>query len=229
MPNTSSYTWAQINTDIIEAMQEDANFSDKFVAEIPRLVKAAESKVYADLNLEIFDRVRTGSLTASQFLQAIKTSTWQGTKSFFIRDAGGTGLRRFLRKRSYEYCQSYQPDETVTGEPLFYAEYSDSQFFVVPAPNAAYAFELREISQDTTLGLSATQTTTWLSTHAGDLLFYSLCIEAERWLQGDQADVSKWEAEYNTRLNPIRVTLRDLVRTDYDPMQNQPRPVQDKP
>jgi hypothetical protein len=223
MPGTTSYTY----DTLIEQIQDEAeDASVDFTANLADILRRGESRVYADLNLEIFERVRTGSLTVSQFLQPIKPATWQATSSFHIRNAGGTGKRRLMVKRSYEYCLQYEPDETVTSEPKFFAEYSDTQFFVTPAPNAAYAFELREISQDAALTLSATNPNTWLATHAGDLLFASCMIEAERFLQSEGFDVGKWKEDYAEKLPVRRAVLRSLIRSGYAPVLNAPRTVE---
>ena len=55
--------------------------SAEYVADLPTLVKLGESRVATDFNFEIFDVVVTGALTAAVFVQAIKPTDWQGTKS----------------------------------------------------------------------------------------------------------------------------------------------------
>jgi hypothetical protein len=229
VPNLTSYTLAALNAALISETEENATFSDLFVAALPELVRRAESRVYGDLNMEIFDRVVTGVLTINIYLQAIKDATWQGTRTFWLRDVGGTGKRRFLSKRSYEYCQSYEPDETVRSEPKYYAEFSDTQYFVAPAPDVAYAFEIREISKANALSIITTVTGTWLSLNMGDVLFAACMVECERWLQAEQPDIDKWEMGYKDRLETNRATLRSMLRADYSPVKNAPSTIEDKP
>lgn len=229
MPNLTSYTLATLNAAVLSETEENATFSDLFVAAMPELTRRAESRVYGDLNMEIFDRIVTGVLTINVFLQAIKDATWQGTRTFWLRDVGGTGKRRFLSRRSYEYCMSYEPDETVRSEPKYYAEVSDTQYFLAPAPDVAYAFEIREISSASALSILVTTTGTWLSKNMGDVLFAANMVEAERWLQAEQPDIDKWEQTYSDRLNTNKATLRTLMRADYSPVRNAPAPIEDKP
>ena len=215
MSTSTSFTYAQL-VSAIENWLEDA--SAELVADIETIISIGESRLATDLNLEIFDRVATGALTASQFVQAIKTSTWQGTRSFFIRDSGGTGDRRFLRRRSYEWCQDYAPDETATDEPEYYAEYSDTEFFVVPAPDATYAFEVREIRGPG--HLSSSNANTWLGDNCGDLLLDSCRLAGEDYIKADQEDIERVRVMYQDKLGVRKLELRALWRSDYSPVKS---------
>lgn len=229
MPNLTSYTLAALTAALISETEENATFSDLFVAAIPELIRRGESRVYGDLNMEIFDRVVTGALTINTYLQAVKDATWQGTRTFWLRDVGGTGKRRFLLLRSYEYCMTYEPDETLRSEPKYYAEFSDTQYFVAPAPDVAYAFEIREISAASALSINVTTTGTWLSKNMGDVLFAACMVECETWLQSEAPVIQGWEKRYVDRLNTNKATLRNMMRADYSPLKNSPAPIEDKP
>lgn len=229
MPALVSYTFAQLQAALIAATEEDATFSTAYVAEIPNIIRKGETRCYSDLNFEIFDRVRTGALTPNVFIQAIKPATWQGTRSIFLLPPGGAGARQYLRRRSYEYCVEFEPDIANVDTPLYFAEYSDTQFFMSPPPDVAYAYELREISRDTALSVVTTISGTWLSLNLGDLLFAACMVESERWLQGSAEDIGTWEVDYRAKLDVHRATLRGLIRAEQSPVQNAPRTVEDKP
>lgn len=227
MPTTTAFTYDELIAEIQDAAEDS---SAEFVAEMPTIVANGESRLYTDLNLELFDRLRTGALTPSAFIQAIKpAATWQGTRSLFLRDVGGTGLRRYLQRRTYEWCQDYAPDETATAEPLYYAEYSDTEYFMVPAPDVAYGFELREISRDTSLILAPGNQNTWLGDHAGDILLYSCMIFAERYLKSDPADIDQWKLLYQETMPNRRTLLRRQLRGDYAPIRNAARTADARP
>lgn len=227
MPTTTAFTYDELIAEI-QDVSEDS--SAEFVAEMPTIVANGESRLYTDLNLELFDRTRTGALTPSAFIQAIKpAATWQGTRSLFLRDVGATGLRRYLQRRTYEYCQDYAPDESIEAEPLYYSEYSDTEYFMVPAPDLAYAFELREISRDTSLILAPGNQNTWLGDHQGDILLYSCMIFAEQYLKSDQQDVDKWKMMYQETTQARRMELRRQLRGDYAPIRNAARTATPQP
>jgi hypothetical protein len=230
MPNVVAYTLASLTAALISECEEDATFSDLFVAQVPNFIQRAESRCYGDLNFEIFDRQAIGQFTASVYLQPIKTAAWQGTRSLFIRAnlAGSPTGRRFeMLKRSRDYCVQYEPNEANTGRPLYYSEHSETQLFVTPPPDQAYHFELRQIADNATQSLIDVSPT-WLSTNAGDLLFFASMIEAETWLQADKPEIDKWMEKYAGRLVTDRLTLRENIRVgDYSPVQDSAKTVGD--
>ena len=142
MATTLSFTYNQLIAYLSVALEDNAA---EFVVNQQTIVALGESRLATDLNFEIFDVVATGALTASVFEQAIKPTNWQGTRSLHLRDVGGAGLYRYLQRRTYEWCIDFEPDVTATAEPLYYAEFSDTEFWLAPAPDATYAFELRQI------------------------------------------------------------------------------------
>lgn len=213
MATSLSFTYDQLIAALQSWLEEG---SAEFIGDLPTLVKLGESRLATDLNFEIFDVVVGGALTIGQFAQAIKPANWQGTRSLHLRDSGGGGLRRYLQRRSYEWCLDFEPDESATAEPQYYAEFTDTQFFMVPASDATYAFELRQIQ--TPDSLTPANQTTWLGTNAADLLLYASLASSEEWLKGDANDVGAWKTTYGETLNARRLELRRQWRADYSPV-----------
>ena len=213
MATTVSFTYDELIA-AIQSWLEEA--STEFVGDLPTLVKLGESRLATDLNFEIFDVVVGGALTSGQFAQAIKPANWQGTRSIHLRDSGGGGLRRFLERRSYEWCLDFEPDESATAEPQFYAEFTETEFFMVPASDDTYAFELRQIQ--TPDSLTPANQTTWLGTNAGDMLLYTSLIASEEWLKSDGGEVGAWKTSYGELMASRRLELRRQWRSDYSPV-----------
>ena len=213
MATTVSFTYDELIAAIQSWLEEG---SLEFTGDLPTLVKLGESRLATDLNFEIFDVVVGGALVAGQFAQAIKPANWQGTRSIHLRDVGGGGLRRFLQRRSYEWCLDFEPDESATAEPQFYAEFTETEFFMVPASDDTYAFELRQIQ--TPDSLAPANQTTWLGTNAGDLLLYTCLIASEEWLKSDGGEVAAWKTTYGEVMATRRLELRRQWRSDYSPI-----------
>jgi len=199
----------------------------EYTASLEDIISLGESRLATDLNFEIFDRVVTGALTAGQFVQAIKTTAWQGTRSIHLRDVGGGGNRRFLSRRTYEWCLDFEPDETATAEPQYYAELTDTEYFMVPAPDVTYAFELRQIESPD--HLTAINTTSWMGTNAGDLLLYACLIASEEFLKSEVSDIKTWKETYQETMPVRRLELRQQIRDDYSPTRNASRTVENRP
>lgn len=216
--------------DLIAAIQSWAeDDSTEFVAAMQDIVGKGESRLYTDLNLEIFDTIASGTFTINVQTQAVKPGTWQNTRSMWVEPVGG-GARTYMERRTVEFIVDFQPDETVdTGLPLYFAELDTTQYLVAPSPDQAYPFTCRQISQESTLILSVGQQNTWLGDNVGDILLDSCMIEAEQYIKSDQYDVDKWKTLYSEKLPQRRAELRNLIRSDYSPIQNAARTVDDRP
>ena len=89
MASTLGFTYNELIAEL-QTTAEDT--SAEFVAEMPTIVSAGETRLYGDLNFEIFDRERTGVLTINVNEQPIKPATWQGTRSLWLTPVGGGAL-----------------------------------------------------------------------------------------------------------------------------------------
>ena len=86
MPSTTSFSYDDLIAALSAWLEET---SEEFIDNQNTIVSMGESRLTTDLNFEIFDRVISGSLTPDQFVQAIKPSNWQGTRSLHLLGAGG--------------------------------------------------------------------------------------------------------------------------------------------
>lgn len=136
----------------------------------------------------------------------------------FSTSGTASGLRRYQERRTYEWCLDFEPDETATAEPQYYAEYTETEFFMVPPPDDAYAFELRQIQ--TPEALAPGNQTTWLGTNAGDLLLYACLLASDEFLISDAEDLNTWRQSYGELMPGRKIELRRQWRGDYDPVQS---------
>ena len=102
--------------------------------------------------------------------------------------------RNFLLPRSYEFCRTYWPDPTATGNPRFYSDYGFANWLVVPTLSAAFPIEVAyyELSQL----LDATNQTNWLTENAPDVLLYAALLEATPFLKND-GRLEVWQGMYD--------------------------------
>lgn len=220
MASSTSFTYNQLIAELQLVLEEA---SAEYVTDLPVIVSLGESRLNTDLNFEIFDVVITGALTANVFVQGIKPGNWQGTRTLHLRDSGGGGLRRFLERRTYEYCLDFEPDESATAEPQYFAEYSPTEFFMTPAPDVTYAFELRQIQAPDQLTVS--NQNTWLGDNCGDLLLYACLISSEEFLKSDQGEIAVWKATYSEMMPARKLEARQQWRSDYSPVKEAARTV----
>lgn len=220
MATSTSFTYDELIAALDDWLEET---SEQWIANQNTIVSLGESRLATDLNFEIFDRVETGALTIGVFVQPIKPATWQGTRSLHLRDVGGGGPRRFIERRTYEYCLDFEPDESATAEPVYFSEFTETEFFMVPAPAVANGFELRQIQAPE--ALAPGNQNTWLGDNAGDLLLYACLLASDEFLISDPADLATWRTSYGELVPARKLELRRQWRGDYSPVKEAARTV----
>jgi len=220
MSNPLAFATLSALSTAIQGFVEDTGA--ELQTDINTIIQLGEGRVATDMNLEIFDTVVTGGLTGSTRIQAIKPAGHQAMRSLHLRDVGGAGPARKLARRSYEFCIEYAPDDATEAEPVYFAEYGPTQLYVVPTPDVAYGYELRQVVAPPSL---VTTAPTWMATNLGDLLLYACLVSTEEYLKADDSFVARWTQEYQGLLQLRRFELRDALRADYTPVKNAARAV----
>ena len=213
-----AFTYATLLTALLAYTEDD---SDEYAAALPTIVVNAQDKLIRDLDLEIFKTVFTGTFTiASNFVD--KPATLLTASSFWYIDSSGN--YQVIKPRSYDWCIMYARNPATSGTPKFFAEgYSDTQFFVVAAPGTAWNYRIRGLKRPDYISVS--KATNWLSTFAGDLLFYACLVESEGFLMSAQTGkIQEWRNEYQERIIPARNELGSLARMEYSPQPSSAEP-----
>ncbi|MBX3504407.1 MAG: hypothetical protein KF895_02935 [Parvibaculum sp.] len=200
-------------TQELQDLQEDA--SADFVAQIPNIIALAELTVVRDLDLEIFKKTLTGTLTASQRSQA-KPAGLVKTDSLFITVAGRLVP---LEQKSRDYIDFYAPDATAEAVPIYWADLNQANWYLGPTPSDAYAYTARgPVRPDP---LSSGNQTNWITDHVGDLLRFAALIECEHFLIDPQR-AQEWKLEYSEKLDSALLEMGGQRRNKYTPLRKTP-------
>ena len=132
-------------------------------------------------------------------------------------DSNQTGTPRvFLEKRDQTFIAEYSPETSpiTTGVPKYYAYWDDSPQYIVvgPAPDSAYTVQINYIK--TPQHLSASNTTTYLSTYAENLLFYGVMVEAFSFLKGPADMYNLYKSRYTEELKTFSILQKGYRRRD---------------
>ena len=191
----TTMTFLTLKQDVQRYLERGATLaSDPLVFEqIPRLINLAERRIARELKVQGFINVVTTALNNGQSVYA-KPDRWRDTISINIGTGVGNAQRKTLFARGYEYARSYWPDESETGEPIFYADYNYDNWLIVPTPGEAYPieilyYELPPLLDDTTQ-------TNWLTEYAPQLLLYGTLLEATPFLKNDER-IGTWQQYYD--------------------------------
>ena len=173
-----SFTLAQLKTAIQDYTD---NSESTFVTHLPDFIKAAEEKILKSVDLDIFRKNVTSTLTTSdQYVNV--PSDYLASFSFQITTSGSES---FLLQKDVNFLREYTPAATTTGLPKYYARFSEDHFILAPTPNSNYTVELHYFYRPASLTAGADSGTTWISTNAPFALLYGSLIEAYTFMKGE--------------------------------------------
>lgn len=167
-----------------------------FLAQRARLVMLAENRIATEVRgLGVLRYVTSNMNTGTPTIA--KPSRWRETASFSITVGGAV---KYLFPREYQYCRTFWPDPSVTGEPSYYADYDYEHFFIAGTPNSNYAFELGYYERPEPL--DANTQTNWTTRYAPQLLLYACLLEAQPFLKSD-ARIQTFQAMYDRAIQAL--------------------------
>ena len=181
-------TYSELVTQIRDYTETDSNVFTTVI--VNDFIEHAELKIFRDIDLDVFKKYQTASLTSGDAFVAMPGAT--PTSFSFIRSvnifspSGSLGgltdnARVFLEKRDQTFINEYSANRTSTAVPKYYANWDNDTIILAPTPNAAYTIELAYNALPT--GISSSNTTTWVSTNTPQLLLYACLVEAFMFLK----------------------------------------------
>ena len=117
-----------------------------------------------------------------------------------------------LQQKDVSYMNEYWPNRTSTGEPKYYAMWDQNTIYLAPTPNHAYNIELALNRNET--GLSSTNTTTWISVNAPQVLLYACLVEAFKFLKGPYDLLAQYEKAYQEAVQRLAIEQQGRRRRD---------------
>jgi len=202
-------TYAELTTQIQDWAE---NTEATFVAEIPVFIANAELRIYrsADLNTA---RKEDATIALSDGV----ISATLPTDLVVIHSVALliSGARTLLLQKDKSFIDDYTGDRTATGTPKYYAWDDDVTVYLGPTPDATAAAGTLAIEYTfRPTALSASQTTTWLSLNAPDVLFYACQLEAVIFMQKEEDTIASYKAGYEQALKGLIMEEVARNRTD---------------
>jgi len=142
-------TYSELVTQIRDYTETDSNVFTTVI--LNDFIEHAELRIFRDVDLDVFRKYQTASLTSGDAFVAMPGAT--PTSFSFIRSvnifspSGSLGgltdsERRYLEKKDTSFMSEYSPNRTSTGIPKYYANWDNDTIILAPTPNAAYTIEL---------------------------------------------------------------------------------------
>jgi hypothetical protein len=195
-----SFTFTQLKTAIQDYVD---NTETTFVNHLSDFIKASEERIFKNVDLELFRKNVTSSMTSSDKFLTIPDD-YLSSFSLQITTAGSEG---FLLQKDVNFLQEAFDGSASTGLPRYYAVFDINNFIVAPTPNSNYAIELHYYYRPASLTAGADSGTTWLSTNAPFALLYGSLVEAYTYMKGEPDIMQQYEKRFNDQL----IRLKDLA------------------
>lgn len=199
-------TYATLVSRIKAYLERDDETTD---AEIPYAIALAETRCARELKTLLTIATVTSQFQAGQAVYQ-KPARWLEAVSFnYGTGATATAIQRTtLYNRSYDYLRAYWPNSSETSAPLYYGDYSYTNWIVAPTPDDNYPFEVRYYQRPESL--SASNQSNWFTEYAPDLLLYAALLEMTPFLKVDDR-IQTWQAMYDRALQALGVQQQRRV------------------
>jgi len=168
-----------------------------------------ENKVQRELDLDAFRKFQFSSFTiGSPFITVPDDFAFE--RGVQIKDQI-TKDRTWLEQKDTTFIDEYNVDRSDTGTPKYYANWDQNTLIVAPTPDAAYEIELWY--NKTPDRLSSTNTTTYLSNNAPEVLIYGTVVEAFSYLK-NPTYVQLYDQKYAQAVQFLAQTQMGRKRRD---------------
>jgi len=173
-----------------------------------QFIDNSELRIQREIPIDADRKEMLGNLTAS------KDNVYAPAGTLFVRGlqvytstTAATGANSFLIKKDISYLREYDAAETTTGTPKYYAmsggaegtgATSSGRITIVPTPSSAFMYKIHYNARP--VGLSSSNTTTYLSLNFGNGLLYACLVEAFSYLKGPQDMLQLYEKKYQTEV-----------------------------
>jgi hypothetical protein len=199
-------TYDELVTNIRNYTEVNANVLTTSV--INTFITMAENRILRDIDLDVFKKESTGSLTANnKFLTAPSDIL---THRYLMVMVDGEQV--FLDFRDTSFMKEYWADGSATGVPKYYAVWDEDTFYVAPTPSANYMVELGYIYRPTQL--SPTNQNTWISKNSPEALLYACLIQAYSYTKGPLEMLKYFTESYQQAIQGLGIEQQGRRRRD---------------
>jgi hypothetical protein len=204
-------TYTELVQKIRDYTEVDANVLTSTI--VDGFIENAEFKILREVDSDNNRRYATANLiTSDRFIS--RPAGLLIVRSAQIIDSDGSSQpnnRDFLQYRDTSFMSEFNPTED-TGVPKYYSLWDEQNIIVAPTPDATYTIQLNYILKDP--GLSATNTTTYLSQNFPNGLLYACLVEAYGFLKGPIDMLQLYDKKYNEAVKGFSIEQMGRRRRD---------------
>ncbi len=192
-----SFTYDQLKQAIQDYTE---NTETTFVNNLDIFIKNAEERILKIAQLEVFRKNQTGALTSGNQYLALPDDY---LAPFSLSFTNGSN-KEFVLFKDVNFVQSFNPNNSTTGAPRYYAQFDVDNFILGPTPDSNYNVELHYFYRPASLTAGSGSGTTWLSKNASVSLLYGSLIEAYTFMKGEGDLVQNYTQRFTEALSRVK-------------------------
>ena len=130
-----SFTYAELKTAIQDYTE---NTETTFVNNLNIFIKNAEERILKIAQLEVFRKNQSGNMTANNQFLALPSDFLAPFSLSFTSSSN----KEFVLFKDVNFVQSFNPNNSTSGAPRYYAQFDVDNLILGPTPDSSYAVEL---------------------------------------------------------------------------------------
>ena len=180
-------------------------------------IRDSEFKIFREADADYAREYATSTFTANNKYLALPNATGVSSserRALIVRSVVATNsssVQVSLEPRDDTFITEYN-STSATGFPKYYATFRENAIEVAPTPSSAFVVEIDYIY--TPDSLSTTNTTTYISLNAPELLLYACLVEAFAYLKGPMDMYKLYQEKYNMALQGFTLEQTGRRRRD---------------
>ena len=215
-------TYAELVTQIRDYTETDDQVLTTTI--VNDFIEHAEHRIFRDVELNNDNVYVNGNTAANnRFVRLPGFSSTDPSKPSIDEIAtiryvtlytdSGTRQRFDLVRVDQDFMSEYYdtPETGSSAKPRYYANWDMGTIVVAPTPNAVYKFEIGITKKSP--GLSSSNTKTWISVNAPNVLLYACLCEAFKFLKAPQ-DQQVYEQSYRESVTALAQEQMGKKRRD---------------
>jgi len=180
-------------------------------------IRDSEFKIFREADADYAREYATSTFTANNKYLALPNATGVSSserRALIVRSVVATNsssVQVSLEPRDDTFITEYN-STSATGFPKYYATFRENAIEVAPTPSSNFVVEIDYIY--TPDSLSTTNTTTYISLNAPELLLYACLVEAFAYLKGPMDMYKLYQEKYNMALQGFTLEQTGRRRRD---------------
>ena len=208
-------TYAELVDQIRSYTETDSNVLTTTI--VNDFILQAELRIFREVDLDCYRAYEFATLTIGNEFVVLPGAipslmSFVRYATIYNGAAGQTPTRIRLIQKDQSYMTEYWPNRDTTGIPKYYSMWTQDTLYLAPTPSVAYNIELALNRNETRL--SSTNTTTWVSLNAPQVLLYACLIEAFKFLKGPYDLLAQYEKAYQEAVQRLAIEQQGRRRRD---------------